>query len=129
MVRRKRENDWTTFSAPDFHAPQMVTPDFRRVVKNFDPKHTKDTFKSDPPVRIKLNPNVHSGWKSTQSPAVRRRHLITSTDKRQAMRDRLRTAGRRAQAIGILNSRSPEVKAAAISDSHYFFARIKKMKK
>lgn len=69
-----------------------------------------------------ISPTVHTGWSKDQSPEVRRRRLLDSTDRRLSTHNRYVQAGRRAQAIANV-TKDTETKSRMGADAKYFFGR------
>jgi len=70
-----------------------------------------------------------TGYNLRAPAKTRRRVLLSTTDKRMTMDRRYLQAGRRANALAVLNKKqNPELAKIAKSDAEYFFRKAKKTK-
>ena len=74
--------------------------------------------------KLWFKPHDETGWSKTQSPEVRRRHLLSATDKRKSLRKRYLEAGRKALALANV-TKDKTTKTKARSDAEYFFKKLK----
>ena len=71
-----------------------------------------------------FKPKEHTGWKKTQSAVIRRRKVMSATDKRKSLHDRYIEAGRKMQALANV-TKDRETRKKARQDANYFFRKAK----
>ena len=74
-----------------------------------------------------FKPGKETGWRKGQKPSTRRRHLMSTTDRRKTPHNRRIEAARRANALANVTKDSATERAAR-SDARHFYRSARRVK-